>query len=65
MPFKSIACRPLAHIARWGDWPPMHFVIEASVLKILFEPPPYFKSPVSADCDIAEIKKPVNIGAQQ
>jgi hypothetical protein len=40
----------------------MHFVIEASALKILFEPPPYFKVPVSADCDVAEIEKPVNIG---
>ena len=41
----------------------MHFVVQASVLKILFEPPPYFKSPVATDCDIAEIEEPVNIGA--
>jgi hypothetical protein len=65
MPLKRIARRPLANIARRSDWPPVHLVVKASVLKVFFEPSPYKKTPIAADCDIAEIKKTVNVGAQQ
>ena len=61
MPFKRITRGPLIEVVGEGNCLPMHLMVEAAVLKIIFEPPANFKTPVAADCDVTEIKQPVNI----